>query len=382
MTTAASLATNFGNQAAALDLTRRKQAADELDKQRASLERAVDSGIMKKEDAEKHLNKLHDQAAGGSTTEAPTRSTDELVTNVAAGLRPGQSGTVARTTPKGIETVSVDSSERQASLDYSQVMQCGFPAQDRLVSETELRDFVRLEAEAERSAWIDPVINQSHVETDDVMFGRLVSQWISTNAAVPPDVLALLQTSALDPSLNYGQLLNPSASGAAVNTDIARVRAELLVSVPQPPTPANLGALIDDALRNAKASHEDDQNAAFWSAAFVCTAVRRAAAIAATIERADQGGHIGKDELLTASTAHRIFLQEAHRRRFGPRGSGRARITPSSRPRASRRSATSSCRIAPPGERPMCSPSGISPAWGSGGSIRTSSSRLTGPTTS
>ena len=320
MTTAASLATNFGNQAAALELERRKQAAAELDKQRASLERAVGSGIMKKEDAEKHLNKLHDQAAGGSANETPARTTDELVTNVAAGLRPGQSGTVSRTTPEGVETVSVDSSQLLASIDFSQVRtHCGFPGSGRVVSESEMREFVRLEAENERAAWIDPASNQILEEDADAIFGRLVALWLSINATIPSDVLGVIVAAATDPALNYGQILATNVTTATLNAEVARVRGELLTNVAQPTTPANLADLIDTAIRRARQSRNDDPNHAFWSAAFVSTCARRAA-IAATLERVDAGVHSGANDLLVASMSHLAFTQAAFQRRFGPSG--------------------------------------------------------------
>lgn len=318
MTTAASLATNFGNQAAQLELERRKQAAGELDKQRASLERAVNSGIMKKEDAEKHLNKLHDQAAGGPAQEAPARTTDELATNVASGLSPGQSATVARTTPEGIETVSVEGSPRLASIDFSQVRtHCGFPGSGRVVSESEMRDFIRIEAENERTAWIDAASNQLLEEDQDAIFGRLVAFWLSINATIPSDVLGALVAAATDAARNYGQILTDPVATATLNTEIARVQGELVAAVTQGTPPANLGTLIDTAIRRARLSRLDDPNFAFWSAVFVATSVRRAA-IAATVERVDGGIHSGANDLLVASISHLGFTKAAYERRFGP----------------------------------------------------------------
>jgi hypothetical protein len=315
MTTAASLATNFGNQAAALELERRKLAAAELDKQRASLERSVGSGLMKKEDAEKHLNKLHDQAAGGSAKETPAQTTDELVTKVAAGLRPGQSGTVSRTTLEGIEMVSVDSSELLAATDFSQVRrECGFPADQQVVSETDLREFIRLETENERNAWINPATNQLLEESDGSMFGRLVVFWISVNGVIPPDVLTVLQSNALDPARSYGPILPANVATATLNAEIARLRGEILDSVPTPTTPSNLGNLVDEAIRRARLSRQNHPRFAFWSAAMVSTCVRRAA-IATTIEYMNGGRHLGQNEPLRPSISHLAFAQEAHRRR-------------------------------------------------------------------
>lgn len=320
MTTAASLASTFGNQAAALELQRRQQAAAELDKQRASLERSVNSGIMKKEDAEKHLNKLHEAATGSPGSDAAPRTSDELVTKVAAGLRPGQSGTVSRTTPEGVETVSVDSSELLATTNWSHVPQhCGFPAENRVVPEAELRNSIRMEAEGERNAWINSADDRIRGEDDDAIFGRLVMMWVSINVAIAPDVLAALQVAALDPARDYGDILDPGAAAAAVNADIQRVRTELLGAVPPPINPAPLRTIIEEALRRARWSREDHPDYAFWSAAYISTVVRRAG-IAATIERVGPGGHVGQNEILEAGMAHRTFLQEAYRRRFGPSG--------------------------------------------------------------
>jgi hypothetical protein len=321
MQTAASLASNFGNQAAALEMAKRKQAADQLDRQRASLERSVNSGIISREDAGRHLNNLHEQAAGGSAGEAPQRSTDELVTRVAQGLRPGQSGTVARATPAGgLETVSVESPSMLASLNWSQVpQQCGFVAADRVVPERDLRDMVARAAVDERARWIDPVTGQILGEGADSMFGRLVTFWISLNESIRPDTLALLEQAATDAARNYGQILAAAPSAANLNADLDRVRNELLAAVPAPVVPANLGALVRDALSTARLSRRDDANHAFWSAVTVSACVRRAA-IAARIERVEQGAHQGARALLRPAMSHLAFTQEAYRRRFGPTG--------------------------------------------------------------
>ncbi|MCK7612914.1 helix-hairpin-helix domain-containing protein [Roseibium sediminicola] len=104
MTTAANLATTFGNSATALRLAEMKQASADLDKQRAALGKAVKSGIISKEDARKHYNALQNKATGVSLNDKPT---DKVGADLAQALKPGQSATVARSTPTTNETVSV-----------------------------------------------------------------------------------------------------------------------------------------------------------------------------------------------------------------------------------------------------------------------------------
>jgi hypothetical protein len=91
MQAAASLATNFGNQAAALklaDLARNAHETDKADKKLATVERALDKGLVTPEEAQQHtakiLDNLHttpqtsDEARAAATTQAiETASSDD-----------------------------------------------------------------------------------------------------------------------------------------------------------------------------------------------------------------------------------------------------------------------------------------------------------------
>lgn len=113
MNTAANLATTFGNTASVLRLAEMKQASDDLNKQRAALDKAVKSGIISKEDARKHYNALQNKATGISMDDKPT---DKVGADLAKALKPGQSATVARSTPTTNETVSVTQGDNASEV--------------------------------------------------------------------------------------------------------------------------------------------------------------------------------------------------------------------------------------------------------------------------
>jgi hypothetical protein len=107
-----------------------------------------------------------------------------------------------------------------------------------------------------------------------------------------------------------------SASVAEIAAAAALVRSDLLVGAPDTGSPANLNTLIEQALTSARLSSIDADNYP-WSAVFVVSAIRDTA-IQLGLETMSQGNHIGRDELLYATYAHREYALEAYRRGFGP----------------------------------------------------------------
>jgi hypothetical protein len=115
---------------------------------------------------------------------------------------------------------------------------------------------------------------------------------------------------------------------------------------PNPGSPPNLNALVDQALRRARFSTFPDAVASSfaWSAVFICACVRRMA-IQLGIEDEVSGNHVGRDELLLAADGHAAYVVEAYRRRFGPNQKD-GTYTPSALTSANLKSATSSRRTA------------------------------------
>ena len=130
-------------------------------------------------------------------------------------------------------------------------------------------------------------------EDENSQFGLLVSYWLSRFSVIRPTTLSSLQANAISQAINYGQLLNNTASNATINAEIARVTADLLLGVPDAGHPPNLNALIADALRVARRSRLDREA---WSAVFVVSCIR-SAAIQLGLEDMSGNTHVGRDEL-------------------------------------------------------------------------------------
>ncbi len=190
---------------------------------------------------------------------------------------------------------------------------CGFFGPNVVVTEVELRRTIGANTVAERQNWFNAA-GQIIYETQPSQFGLLVSYWLSSFSAIRPTTLQVLQANARSYS-NYGPLLNATTS-TQVNTAIARVRADLLVGAPDAGNPANLHSLVDEALRGARLSYLD-ANGGAWSAVFVVACIR-GTAIQLGLESMIAGNHSGRDELLTCTSAHRVYVLEAYQRHFGP----------------------------------------------------------------
>jgi len=191
---------------------------------------------------------------------------------------------------------------------------CGFFGPDNVVlTEQNLRDGVRDVALQERQAWFDAAGN-ARSETELGQFGQLVFYNLGRESAILPTTLTAAQAAAISGGVNYNVLWSDASTNAQVNTAVSQVRTALLTGAPNPGNPANLNTLVDQSLRNARSSRLDGFA---WSSVFVCTCVRRMA-IQLGIEGEVQGTHVGRDELLLAHEAHRVYVVEAFRRRFGP----------------------------------------------------------------
>ena len=148
---------------------------------------------------------------------------------------------------------------------------CGFFGPDNVrLTQQQVRDGVVARATAEWTAWHNSA-NAPRPEGEAAMFGRLVGYHLSAMAAVLPDTLTAIQATALG-AISYAPLL---ATGAAVNTEAARI-ARLLIAGAPGATPGLQGR-VESALTQAREAHTDSGQFAAWSAAFVTACVRGAA---------------------------------------------------------------------------------------------------------
>jgi hypothetical protein len=201
-----------------------------------------------------------------------------------------------------------------ASLKEPIQEKCAFfgPA-DTVIAENDLREGIRIVTQDERHDWFDAAGN-ALTESQNSQFGQLVFYCLARQSAIRPPTLTAAQALAISGGVNYGLLLNVGATPAQVNTEVARVRTDLLTGAPSTGSPPNLNALVEQALRDARGSRLD---AFAWSAVFVVSCVRRTA-IQLGLEAEVAGSHVGQDELLLAHEAHRVYVVEAYHRRFGP----------------------------------------------------------------
>lgn len=321
LTTAAGLANNFGSQAAAIELARLAQAQDgtrNADKKLASIQRAADKGLVSPDAAaaatKDVLEAMNPKPATGAAQ--PNSPAVERAIN-AATQRPGS--TIETATGDGV--VKVAMGPLLASTGTGELRRvCGFfgPA-DVVVSETDLRQRITDATTAEHDQWWNAgaVVRESA----NSQFGELVAYRLATSGTIRPTTFTVMeQTARTLTDAQYGALLAPGAGPHAptavqLASDIRQVRQLLLQGAPDTTGPANLDALIDQALRSARASRLDARGGA-WSAAFVSFCVR-SAAIGLGIEEFD-GAHTGRNELLRYSNAHRVYALDAYEARFGP----------------------------------------------------------------
>jgi Uncharacterized protein conserved in bacteria (DUF2272) len=257
------------------------------------------------------LEAIKQQQSSSSTPALAPSPTAPVITPPANGA--------AVVTQPGAAAVSSSSQPPAAAQTLSQPIQtvCGFFGNTQVLTEQQVRDALRLVMEEEHRDWLDATGNLKF-EGNDTQFGQLVFYALGAKSDIRPTTLTHAQAAAISGGVNFGQLLNTNPA-LAVGADITRVRNALLRGAPNPRTPRNLDDLVDDALQNARSSKLDRFA---WSAVFISTCVRRVA-IQLGIEAEVSGSHVGKDELLEGTTAHRVYVVEAHNRRFGtPRKDG------------------------------------------------------------
>jgi len=185
-----------------------------------------------------------------------------------------------------------------------------------------LRETIGFNTNDEEAKWLN-ADNSHRTEGDDSQFGLLVGYWLSSYHKIRPSTLEALIRKAADTNIDYDALLNSTASDSDVSAAAFRVRAELLVGVPDKESPDDLIDLIEEALHKARSSHLDDpRNPKRWSAAFIVSVIRRCATELG-LEGMNGEVPFGSNKLLKPSEigAHRYYVLEAyHRMRNGITG--------------------------------------------------------------
>ncbi|RDV24599.1 DUF2272 domain-containing protein [Alteromonas aestuariivivens] len=311
--TAANMATSFGQKA--VDFQKSKFGTDSAKKKLDNIKKAESSGLIDKADAKKQAAKvLDEQNMTPDSIPLTEQSTIQKAMQNAAST--GQSIEATRQSKEGTESVKIAAEgPLLASLPGANNLKriCGFFGPAAVASETEVRDKTVAESNSEHSAWASNTAGRLEEDNND-QFGRLVAYSLCRFAALPPDALKALYANATDPATVYGNLTSATATTAQLNTAIANARATLLTGVPTTHTPANLSAIIDNALREA---WDYSVNTTAWSAAFISYCVRNAA-IELGIEAMSGSTHVGSDELLIPTGRHATYVLGAYRRRFGP----------------------------------------------------------------
>src|SRR5262245_22812034 len=125
---------------------------------------------------------------------------------------------------------------------------CGFFGLSATVSEADLRAAVRFVAVAERENWFD-ADGIAFGELDNQQFGHLVRYWLARQDTIQPSTLSFVQAKSLEASIDYGDLLDRNTLDATVDTEVARVRANLLAGAPAVGGPVDLSKLVEEGLR-------------------------------------------------------------------------------------------------------------------------------------
>ena len=245
-------------------------------------------------------------------------------------IRQQSATTVASAAPAPVrssQSVAVRESPVSAPLPSAAALSepiqqvCGFfGTNNAVLTDQHLRLSLRDVMLEEHDAWFDPPpAIQARSETDLSQFGQLVFYNLGRQSGILPTTLTAAQAAAISGGVNYDALWNIGSTDAQVNTAISQVRTALLTGAPNPGSPPNLNALVDQALRRTRFSTFPDNIASSfaWSAVFICACVRRMA-IQLGIEDEVSGNHVGRDELLLAADGHAAYVVEAYRRRFGP----------------------------------------------------------------
>lgn len=303
----------FGGKAS--DLALQAKMSRDIDKAMRTIKTAKDSGLITDKQAQDLTNNaIRSMIGGGSDEKAKPMTTDEVkgLTETA-----GKNKAAVSVSRPGSETVSVDAQPKTASLSQPLQEVCAFFGPNNVVvEEADLREAIRIRAANERQNWFDTT-SKALKEDEDTQFGLLVSYWLSRFSVIRPATLIALQGNAQSTTVNYGDLLVAGASDAAIAAAAAAARAVLVAGVPDAGVPSNLNDLIESALVSANASRRDLADTGPWSAVFV-TDIVRGTGIQQGLEGMTAGNHVGRDEILKATSAHREYTLAAYQARFGP----------------------------------------------------------------
>lgn len=314
--TAASLATGFGNQAAALHLAKLAEAQEATrtaDQKLASIKNAQDKGLVQPEDVQKATKAtLEAMNPDMMSTEAPHQNPAINAAIQTAGFTPGS--TIEATTSEGITKVSIGPEEIPVLQP-----QCGFNGSAGLVAEDELRRAIATAAMDELPLWRN---NSGRVvkESTPANFGQLVKYWLSQTDDFSASNLEALAQAAVAAGFDYQKLTDAPQYPAGVDepeqkkawldahaaSDNNVVRNKLIAAAGLPTTPL-LENLIDSALRGAQHSFA---NLTAWSAVFVVSVIERVA-----MEKHLTDAPADNNVLLRATSRHANYVLEAHRRR-------------------------------------------------------------------
>lgn len=310
---ALSTAQFFGGKAA--DLALQGSMNKDIDKALDKINEQHKAGAISDQQRQQLTEAALRSMIGGGTSKAAEPMSTKQVESLANTA--GANAASLKVSRPGGEQVEVDARPTVTTASLSQPLEqaCGFFGSNVVINEQDLRDAIAAGAVAERGNWLDSA-GKLLKEDEDSQFGQLTKYWLGSKSAILPTTLGTLQANAANPATNYGQLINNNATAAAVATEAQNVRATLLNGAPDATKPANLNSLVEQALTSARFSRLDDATRGPWSAVFV-TSVVRDAAIQLGLESLNGSTHVGRDELLVGTSAHRVYVLEAYNNRFG-----------------------------------------------------------------
>ena len=317
LTTAANLATNFGNQAAALELaktTKADQATRSANQKLASIKNAKDKGLTDETTAAQQAKDvLSSMNPDSNSVEAPHKN--PAINSAIEAARSVPGSTVEANTAEGAVKVAIGNPGVQlASLNQPIQEFCAFFGPGTVnVTEQALREAVVQSAVDERDIWFNAAGNVIREDANS-QFGHLVRYWLGRFGDVPPDHLAALQAKAVDGTVNYGLLHNAATSAADVNIEVIRVRNDLMTVAAG--APALVRGRVEASVRKSRDSGVilPDTSRTAWSSVFVSATIRKVA-MDLGIESMDSGVHEGKNGLLLYHNAHRVYVAEAFKRK-------------------------------------------------------------------
>jgi hypothetical protein len=318
LTAAAGLATNFGNQAAAIELAKTAkadQATKSANQKLASIKNAKDKGLTDDATAAQQAKDvLSSMNPDSNSVEAPHQN--PAITSAIEAAKGVPGSTVEASTAEGSVKVALgDPGIRLASLSDQTIKTfCAFFGPGAVaVSEQAMRDAIVKAAVDERALWFDAAGNVIREDANS-QFGHLVRYWLGRYGDVPPNHLAALQAKAIDGTVNYGLLRNAGTSDADVNTEVTRVRTDLMTAAAG--APAVVRSRVESSVRNARDSGVimPEKSRTAWSAIFVSATVRKVA-VDLGIEAMAAGVQEGRNGLLLYHDAHRVYVADAFRRR-------------------------------------------------------------------